>query len=896
MGLHSDQLEQVVKDRGLRFVGIRGDVLGPVCFVGEAPGANEEAEGKPFVGASGKELQRMAEEAGIDLGTSWFTNAYKVRPPSNQVWRVSELGIDNSLFQNALYEEIEQYKPTIIIACGATALKFLCPGTTSKKDGEVKITQWTGSLLRSDRFGWDHYVVPMPHPAYILREWSDRPVAVFCLARAAEELAYYRSHGKLQPLPERKILAEPSADDVLTFLHDADNSPRPVAGDIETFRRNQNDTGFPYTMGLAVDSKYAVSFSLWDYPLPKLTRIWRSLDKILSTHKLIGQNWVTFDLPHLENIGFSPSPFLVDDTLVRHHTLWPEFPHKLQFQTFQYTREPYYKDEGKFWNPKHGKKGLMVYNAKDCLVDYEIWERQEEELDERGLRQFYNDHAMRLTAHLHRVSQHGYMTDAAKLDALRKHIQQELGKACVEVSKIIGKPTVPNSEMAKKLEKTLGKKVFNIGSPAQLKTELKLLGMELPKNHDGNETANEESLNKLFAKNGHPVLKQTITIRELNKIKGTYVEARLKDGVLYTQYVSTGTLSGRRASRETVFGYGTNLQNIPIRSELGRKYRECIVARPGKIFVMCDQVQAEDWVVQGLIADISGDRRGLDELLRGVDRHRRLACFIFSLPDNKYDDKGWKDSAERFIGKKTRHAGNYDMEAQRFSEVMANEGHHVSKQHCEYMLGKFHEYDPGIKGVFHRYVVDQLSSSRTLVTPFGRERIFFGLRPFNDNKKIFKEAYSYIPQSAVGDNTGKAIIYVEEKAPEIFGYHILQGDTHDSLNTEVNDDNDTILKTIKLLHDSFDRRLVFPNGLSFTIPIEVEIGYSLADKKKIAEFRYENPVGTGATSCQDILASPGLVNTLDTFRERRKAQSSTISGAQLLSSQPVSSATSGSTA
>ena len=107
------------------------------------------------------------------------------------------------------------------------------------------------------------------------------------------------------------------------------------------------------------------------------------MDEILRTKVQIGQNYTTFDAHWLRVLGLGVNLSLVEDTLVRHHILWPELPHKLQFQTMQYTREPYYKEEGKGWHLKEGLDKLMRYNCKDTLVTYEIYQEQEKEFRDR---------------------------------------------------------------------------------------------------------------------------------------------------------------------------------------------------------------------------------------------------------------------------------------------------------------------------------------------------------------------------------------------------------------------------------------------------------------------------------------------------------------------------------
>jgi len=92
----------------------------------------------------------------------------------------------------------------------------------------------------------------------------------------------------------------------------------------------------------------------------------------------LGQNYFNFDAHHLQMLGFKIQLNKVQDTLVRHHVLWPELQHKLQFQTRQYTREIYYKDNGHHWNLKNMDK-LRRYNCLDVCVTYEIYLEQEKE-------------------------------------------------------------------------------------------------------------------------------------------------------------------------------------------------------------------------------------------------------------------------------------------------------------------------------------------------------------------------------------------------------------------------------------------------------------------------------------------------------------------------------------
>src|SRR6266436_7835745 len=178
MGPKTQALRAKCVQLGRKYVGFRGDPRSPIWLVGEAPGADEDQAGVPFVGSSGRELDRMLAEAGIPSGLCCFTNPYKARPPDNDIDRIEETGITRLKFEAQFFEELREYKPRFIVPCGGTALKILCGFTIDPRDKESKISKWRGSLLSSEELQWSHYVIPNFHPAYILREWSDRDVAV----------------------------------------------------------------------------------------------------------------------------------------------------------------------------------------------------------------------------------------------------------------------------------------------------------------------------------------------------------------------------------------------------------------------------------------------------------------------------------------------------------------------------------------------------------------------------------------------------------------------------------------------------------------------------------------------------------------------------------------------
>jgi DNA polymerase I-like protein with 3'-5' exonuclease and polymerase domains len=452
------------------------------------------------------------------------------------------------------------------------------------------------------------------------------------------------------------------------------------------------------------------------------------------------------------------------------------------------------------------------------------------------------EYLQKLQAVYHEISKRGIRIDVHKLEDARQYIDSEINKNLLAISNTwgvhcyIGAGNDDGTDTSVNLNASSGSR-----TPL---AKLKDLGYKIPKtptrdeegNYISKESLAELALQRMLSENqfgiigGDPVLKAMLAIRELATLKQRYVNANLYsyngDSYYLSNYNVAGTTTGRRSSRKHTFGYGNNAQNFPKHGELAAIYRSCLVPREGYIFLSVDQMSAEDWPVSAL----AQNQLALQELRDGVDRHKILGQKIFNLPDNHYDEKGWKESIERYLGKKTRHANNYDMQAQTFADSLAKEGKSFTTLQCKYILDSVNRIDPSIKGVFHENVRQHLYKTRTLTTSFGRERQFFGLRGGDNggNNKIFREAYAFEPQSTVGDNTGFAVFELACDA-ELRGVPcgIVQ-EGHDSIVQEVADNPTAIWETIQRTIKAFDREITI-NGITFKIPVEGEIGYSMAE-------------------------------------------------------------------
>lgn len=383
----------------------------------------------------------------------------------------------------------------------------------------------------------------------------------------------------------------------------------------------------------------------------------------------------------------------------------------------------------------------------------------------------------------------------------------------------------------------------NLNSTAgesSLLKKLQAIGYKVPiitkKNAEGDYeskySTGELSLQKMLATNqfnhpaGDPAIRAILRVRELGKLNSAYLNARLSrrgsDYLFLSSYNVAGTLTGRRSSKKHAFGFGNNGQNFPSHSDIAAIFRSCLVARPNNIFLMVDQIQAEDWPVSAL----SQNSEALNDLRTGVDRHSKLASSIFGQLIPAKSDVRWDKKIHeqpRYLGKKVRHARNYGMKAQRMSDSLAQEGYSINLATCQVLLDKAAAVDPSVTTVFHRYVKECLEHNQQLTTPFGRERQFLSVRPNSENNSIFNEAYSYIPQSTVGDNTGFAVAYLEQ---DVFGTaRAIVQEGHDSIVQDIPVSVESISRYLERTVKAFDRPVRFHNGIEINIPIEAELGY-----------------------------------------------------------------------
>jgi hypothetical protein len=377
-----------------------GSPTSPIWVVIDRPFPRDAEDGIIFSCPYGWVFKKMWEEAGLSNIVPFIMS---LRPELDSPGK----DIDDYIAIQNFKGFVEVYKPPFLLPVGKTATALLCPETILRRKGvshgknktddqrtnispEASLDKYSSSLLVSPFLDYGHYAIPQLSPVDIIRNWEYRNIGIFIdLGRVRDEYTHFNSVGVLRPPTERELVLQPSYYDLLAILR-AFRAPKLqyLSVDIETIRAGKasldfkNHPGFPYTISFADSPQFGVSFSFWDFETWQCVNLFRELDYLLTHVPQIGQNYFSFDTHFLEALGFTICLEKCQDTMIRHHILWPELEHKLQFQTKQYTRQKFYKDEGKGWSPKN-KKQLFHYNALDSTVTFEIFLAQEEEFDAR---------------------------------------------------------------------------------------------------------------------------------------------------------------------------------------------------------------------------------------------------------------------------------------------------------------------------------------------------------------------------------------------------------------------------------------------------------------------------------------------------------------------------------
>jgi DNA polymerase-1 len=414
---------------------------------------------------------------------------------------------------------------------------------------------------------------------------------------------------------------------------------------------------------------------------------------------------------------------------------------------------------------------------------WQLYEEQSVKLDDLPkLASVARDIDFALMPVLARMEVRGITLNTSFLAAMNKELSHDIELVQKEMYKLVGYE-------------------FNIGSPAQLadvlydKLQLSTIGIK--KGKTGYSTGQKE-LDKLRGQ--HPIIEFIEKYRELTKLQSTYVEALPKlvdeQSRLHTDFRQDVAATGRLSSADP------NLQNIPVRSELGRKIREAFVPEKGNVFVSADYSQFE----LRLAAVLAGDKAMIEDFNSDIDIHAKTASDVYGIPIDQVTKNQRRDAKVINFG------------------VLYGMGPHALAQNTGMSFADARQFIDEyfrLRAPIRRYIDETIQHAKRegyVETYFGRRRPTPDVRSSNFVVRAAGErAAANMPiQGTEADLMKMAMLEVEEKLDGL-GWQVLQ--IHDSILVECPEKNAG--KVGKVLKEVMEN--IYPS-LGIKLKVDVSTG------------------------------------------------------------------------
>jgi len=638
---------------------------GKIAIVGEAYGANEQIQGRPFVGYSGRLLTNLLRQAGITREDCYITNVVNKKPKGNHFSAFSVEEIEEGKRQ--LKEDLEEWQKkglNIVIALGNTALEALT--------GYSNVMKYRGTILQSSIVK-GLKVIPTIHPAFLIRgQTACNPVVIADFRKAKKEGEYPEFI-----MLEKHIEVIRNPKNAIAFLESVSDIDKPVTCDIETPIRKGKKPLLAY--GIATSETDAFVLTREVLRIPAVIRALARFSKSGTKKIFHNANFDVFNMAYSYGIVTKN----VEDTMIMQHDCYPSLPSilkpkSLAFCASMYANEPYWKDEMKGGD-------LYIYNGKDVCLTYQVYNALQKEMDTWGVREVY-EHDMALFEPLLTMELKGVNIDYKALKEIKER----------------------NEIIIEKLERikdaTIGD--VNIKSPKQMNELLYKSWKFDTVMKDGKVTTDKKVLDKLERMDTpyQPLFGLIRTLKKHYTMRGFYNLSFDSDGRMRTGFKIGGTVTGRLSSAELAgIGVGRNLQNIP------KQLRKIYIPDEGKIFINADLSQAEARVV----AAICGDKEWVEEFQR-EDTYKRIASFLFDVDKDKVS----KD--QRQVAKKVTHACNYGESWRGLSEVLR-----CPAADAKRLMNKLYKFRPFLNK-WHLEIERDIKQKRILRSDYGRILQFFG--------------------------------------------------------------------------------------------------------------------------------------------------------------------------
>ena len=783
-----------------------------IAFVGEAPGQHEESdpEKRPFIGPSGSLLRKWIYNAGIKTDEYYMTNLLKERPPGNKfhafvkknpetlISHTKLLQIELSLLENC----------NLIVPVGGPALNAIT--------GKSGIMNYRGSILESIILpeGRNKKCIPIIHPAAIMRQWHNIAPTLVDLKRIRTD-----SYFPELRLPERECIIRPKFNEVIEFMCDLIENTNDIGSrkilrkrDIISVDTETKEGGRIATIQFCNNSKtamcipfqYGSGASYWT--IDQEIMIWKLIAAVLYKKYLVGQNFLMYDTFVFGVQGFDPWKILKNvylDTMEAFQCYQPTLPKSLGFLTSLYTREPFYKHEGKEtigmkdWSPTISDDKFWIYGCKDVLVVHEMFDKIKQDLVKHDLWENYRERYQGMAQRRLKMTFRGIRVDQKKKEEIKKDtFKNALEQQC-------------------KLTIVAGSNI-NVRSTPQMK-KLLYTDMKMPvqfiKTSDGERriTCNEDAILKLASSTSSEVFDLILKVRHYRTLWSNYVNVKNdSDGRVRSSYGFTET--GRFTSYKCPFRTGYNLQNWPPDMRVMLRSDD-----DDHVLIEMDLSQAESRAVAWKSRDIEL----IDDYLSGVDAHKKTASNVFQTPMNIIT------KPQRYTGKRVNHAANYDMGPPKFAivynkDAAKNKVDLINVREAQVFMHRHHAAHPSIKQTYHKELIEEVSRTKTLFNVWGRRVVFHD----RVGQELFRQAFAWWAQSLVGDLTN--IIF--DKIADVVCI-VNQG--HDSLIAHAH--KTKVMETIKIMWQAAQIPIQI-EGRELLIPVDFKYGTHWGKSMKEIEY------------------------------------------------------------
>ena len=405
------------------------------------------------------------------------------------------------------------------------------------------------------------------------------------------------------------------------------------------------------------------------------------------------------------------------------------------------------------------------------------------EVEQAGLGKLYEEIDLPLVPVLARMEQAGVKIDTAALSQMSSELEREIAAKAKEIYEVAGRE-------------------FNVGSPKQL-GDMLFNRMNLPKPvkyGKGRTISTAVDVLEELAEN-HPIARMVLDYRQLTKLKSTYVDAlpvliHPGSGRLHTTFGQTGTATGRLSSANP------NLQNIPIRTELGRGIRAAFIAEPGHVLLTADYSQIE----LRLLAHFSRDPLLVEAYRRGDDVHTLTAAQVFGVPPLMVT------ADHRRQAKVVNFGIVYGLSAFGLSQNLG-----IEPSEAKQFIAAYFEKYSGVRA-FIDTTLEEARRDMRVKTLFGRVRPIPDINSKNANQRGFAErtAVNTPLQGTAADLIKIAMIRIDAALRERGLKSRMTLQVHDELVFEVPENEVDVMQPLVREHMEKVHALV--------VPLQVEMG------------------------------------------------------------------------